>query len=72
MNLVLVGAILGGLAGIGLLLAVASTPPMRRLTLGDRIAPYLADAPPPSRLLAAPIPTGPASCAATTLGAAAA
>lgn len=61
MNLVLVGAILGGLAGIGLLLAIASSPPMRKLSLADRIAPYLADAPPPSRLLAAPTPTGPAN-----------
>jgi tight adherence protein C len=60
-NLTLVGAVLGGLAGLGLLLAIASSPPLRRLTLADRIAPYLADAPPPSRLLAAPVPTGPAS-----------
>ena len=61
MNLDLIGAILGGLAGAGLLLAVASSPPMRQLTLAERIAPYLADTPPPSRLLAAPKPTGPAS-----------
>jgi tight adherence protein C len=61
MNLALIGAILGAFAGGGLLLAVASSPPMRTLTLADRIAPYLADTPPPSRLLAAPKPTGPAS-----------
>ncbi|MEO5832418.1 MAG: type II secretion system F family protein [Nakamurella sp.] len=61
MNLAVIGAILGALAGLGLLLAIASSPPMRRLTLADRIAPYLADAPPASRLLAAPAPTGPAS-----------
>lgn len=52
MNLVLIGALLGLLAAGGLLLAVLAAPPMHRLTLSDRIAPYLADTPRPSRLLA--------------------
>ncbi len=52
MNLTLLGAILGGLIGTGLLLAVLATPPMRRQTMSDRIAPYVVDAARPSRLLA--------------------
>lgn len=51
MNLTLLGAILGGLAATGLLLAVFATPPMRRTTMSDRIAPYVTDAARPSRLL---------------------
>jgi tight adherence protein C len=45
------GALLGLLAGLGLVLAVRSAPPMRPIRLSDRIAPYLADAPAPSSLL---------------------
>jgi tight adherence protein C len=60
MNPAVVGALLGVMAAAGVLLAIASSPPLRRVTLADRIAPYVADAPSPSRLLAAP-PTGPAS-----------
>jgi tight adherence protein C len=51
MNLVLIGALLGGLAGAGLLMAILASPPLRRPTLSDRIAPYLTDAAKPSRLL---------------------
>lgn len=51
MNLFLVGGILGGLAAAGLILTVAYSPPMRRPTLADRIAPYLADTAGQSRLL---------------------
>ena len=47
----LAGAGLGLLAGGGLLLAVSGTPAARRPTLDDRLAPYLRDAPRPSRLL---------------------
>jgi len=47
-----VGVALGLLAGGGAWLAVAYSPPMRRVTLDDRLAPYLRDAPRPSRLLA--------------------
>jgi len=48
----MVGALLGLLASAGLCLAVAASPPMRRPRLDDRLAPYLRDAPRPSRLLA--------------------
>jgi tight adherence protein C len=48
----LLGAGLGVLAGGGLWLAVTGTPMARRATLDDRLAPYLRDAPRPSRLLA--------------------
>lgn len=51
MNLVLVGALLGLLASTGICLAVAASPPLRRPRLDDRLAPYLRDAPRPSRLL---------------------
>jgi tight adherence protein C len=46
------GAGLGLLAASGALLAASRTPPARRPTLDDRLAPYLRDAPRPSRLLA--------------------
>ncbi len=61
MNAVAVGGLLGGLAAAGLLIAVMATPPFRRQTLSDRIAPYLADTAKPSRLLS---PTGPRAAAA--------
>ncbi len=48
----LIGALLGAVAAIGLLLAVLSSPPLRRRTLADRVAPYLTDTDVPSRLLA--------------------
>jgi tight adherence protein C len=51
MNLALLGAILGGLCAVGVLLAVFATPPLRRPTMSDRIAPYLTDAARPSKLL---------------------
>jgi tight adherence protein C len=47
-----VGALLGALAAAGLLVAIASSPPLRRRSLADRLAPYLRDAAPPSQLLA--------------------
>ncbi len=46
-----IGAVLGALAGCGLLMAVLGSPPMRRPTLADRVAPYLADTTPVSQLL---------------------
>ena len=46
------GMALGALAGVGVLTAASGTPRARRATLDDRLAPYLRDAPRPSRLLA--------------------
>ena len=51
MNLALIGGLLGGLAATGLLVAVLSSPPYRRTSLADRVAPYLADTATESRLL---------------------
>lgn len=45
------GALLGLLVVAGLALAVAASPPLRRPRLESRLAPYLRDAPRPSRLL---------------------
>lgn len=45
------GALLGLLAGLGLLLLVRSVPLRRRPTFDQRLEPYLRDAVPPSRLL---------------------
>jgi tight adherence protein C len=53
----LVGAVLGLSAAGGALLAVRAAPPMRPVRLADRLAPYLGDAPPPSKLLAQPSAT---------------
>lgn len=53
----LVGAALGLVAAAGVLIAVRGMPAMRPIRLVDRMAPYLADAPPPSRLLARPAAT---------------
>jgi len=48
------GAALGLMAALGALVAIRSAPPMRTVRLADRIAPYLADTPAPSRLLGGP------------------
>lgn len=48
----LVGGLLGLAAGVGTVLAVRAAPPLRPVRLADRMAPYLADTPAPSRLLA--------------------
>jgi tight adherence protein C len=58
----LTGAALGLGLGLGLAVAGSRLPALRRPTLEDRLAPYLRDAPRPSRLLAAhrtytPFPT---------------
>ncbi|WP_375482361.1 type II secretion system F family protein [uncultured Jatrophihabitans sp.] len=53
----LLGGGLGLLAAGGVVVAVRATPPMRPIRLADRIAPYLGDTPPPSRLLARPTAT---------------
>lgn len=49
-----VGLIVGGCLAIGLVIAMRAAPPARRVRLADRIAPYLGDAPAPSRLLVRP------------------
>ena len=51
MNAITIGALLGGLAGLGLLMAILASPPMHRTTMSDRIAPYLSEPARPSRLL---------------------
>ena len=51
MNLLLTGGLLGGAGAVGLVLAVLASPPLRRPTLSDRIAPYLADSAGHSQLL---------------------
>ncbi|WP_153503362.1 type II secretion system F family protein [Cumulibacter manganitolerans] len=51
MNPVLIGALLGLVAGVGVLIAVFSSPPARRMPLADRIAPFVREQPRPSRLL---------------------
>ncbi len=52
------GALLGLLAGLGVLLVVLGAPPARRRSLADRIAPYLLDTTVPSRLLSPTAPGG--------------
>ena len=49
----LAGAVIGLAFGLGLVLVWAGLPQHRRATLEDRLLPYLRDASPPSRLLAA-------------------
>lgn len=51
MNLFLVGGLVGGAGAAGLVLAVLASPPLRRRTLADRIAPYLSDSTNQSQLL---------------------
>jgi tight adherence protein C len=53
----MLGALLGLVGSIGMIIAVRSAPPMRPVRLGDRIAPYLGEAPPQSKLLARPSAT---------------
>ncbi len=48
------GALIGGTAAAGLLVAILASPPLRRPTMSDRIAPYLTDTARPSELLAGP------------------
>jgi tight adherence protein C len=51
-NGVLTGGLVGALGGGGALIAIRYSPLVRRPLLDDRLAPYLRDAPRPSRLLA--------------------
>jgi tight adherence protein C len=45
------GLLLGLTGGVGLVLVVSYAPPFRSVRLVDRLAPYVHDTPPPSRLL---------------------
>jgi tight adherence protein C len=54
MSSVLVGGLVGAGVGAGALVAVWALPPMRPIRLQDRIAPYLGDAAPASKLLLRP------------------
>lgn len=47
----LLGMLLGLVGAVGLLLVVSYAPPFRSVRLVDRLAPYVHDTPPPSRLL---------------------
>ncbi|MGY1804213.1 type II secretion system F family protein [Blastococcus sp. SYSU D00922] len=47
----LTGMLLGLMAAVGLVLVVSFAPPFRSVRLVDRLAPYVHDTPPPSRLL---------------------
>ncbi|MGY2127456.1 type II secretion system F family protein [Blastococcus sp. SYSU DS0617] len=51
MSPALTGMLLGFVAASGLILAVRYAPPFRAVRLVDRLAPYVHDTPPPSRLL---------------------
>lgn len=47
----LTGMLLGLVAAVGLVLVIGFAPPFRSVRLVDRLAPYVHDTPPPSRLL---------------------
>lgn len=51
MSLVVIGTLLGLVAGVGLLVLVLGSPLARRTSLADRIAPFVREQPRPSRLL---------------------
>jgi tight adherence protein C len=62
------GALLGLLAGLGALVALRWSPPLRPIRLSDRIAPYLTEVAAPSTLLAKPAATGSLGVASRLLG----
>lgn len=51
MSPLLIGALLGAVAAIGVLITIFCSPPARPVKLEDRIAPYLRESPKPSALL---------------------
>jgi tight adherence protein C len=53
-----VGMLLGLAAATGLILVITYAPPFRSVRLVDRLAPYVHDTPPPSRLLGTATETG--------------
>jgi tight adherence protein C len=52
-----IGAVLGVFLALGVLVTVRAAPPMRPVRLAERLSPYLADTPSPSRLLIRPAAT---------------
>ena len=64
----LLGMLLGLLASTGLLLAFSYAPPFRQVRLVDRLAPYVSDAPAPSRLLGTATEPGLLSAARRVFG----
>jgi tight adherence protein C len=54
----LIGMLLGLAGATGLVLVLTYAPPFRSVRLVDRLAPYVHDTPPPSRLLGTPTQTG--------------
>lgn len=64
MTAALLGGALGLVFAVGVIVAVRAAPPMRPIRLVDRVAPYVGDAPQPSRLLG----TGPAAASWRTVG----
>lgn len=64
----LTGAVVGALGAGGVLLAITASPPLRRPRLHDRLAPYLDDAPRPSRLLHQPATASPFAVVDRLLG----
>jgi tight adherence protein C len=67
-NPTLAGMMLGLAAAVGLLLAVTFAPPFRSVRLVDRLAPYVHDTPPPSRLLGTATEPGLLTAARRLLG----
>jgi tight adherence protein C len=67
-NPTLLGMLLGLTAAVGLLLAVTFAPPFRSVRLVDRLAPYVHDTPPPSRLLGTATEPGLLTAARRLLG----
>lgn len=57
MTLTMIGALLGLVAAVGILLVVFNAPPLRRPSLADRIAPFVREQARPSRLLSTPPPS---------------
>lgn len=61
MSSTVIGAALGLAVGLSLLVLMLSSPPARRITLADRIAPFVREQPRPSSLLGDPEPARPGS-----------
>jgi tight adherence protein C len=62
------GMLLGLVGAVGLILAVTYAPPFRAVRLVDRLAPYVHDTPPPSRLLGTATEPGMLTAASRVFG----